>query len=102
MLQKLLSFQVAPAELEDLLRKHPDVVDVAVIGIPDIRAGEVPRAYVVTAKESQTSSEEIARFVEKEVAPHKKLAGGVVFIDTIPKSATGKILRRELKAAAMN
>ncbi|KAK4303287.1 hypothetical protein Pmani_024672 [Petrolisthes manimaculis] len=98
---KVKGLQVAPAELEDLIRKHPDVADVAVIGLPDVRAGEVPRAYVVPVPGSSITDQAIAEFVEREVAPHKKLTGGVHFTDCIPKSATGKILRRELKAAAL-
>lgn len=98
---KVKGLQVAPAELEDLLRRHPAVVDVAVIGLPDERAGEVPRAYVVLSPESDVTQDEIADYVAKEVAPHKRLLGGVCFTDKIPKSATGKILRRELKAAAL-
>lgn len=100
-LQIVIFYQVAPAELEDLIRKHPDVLDVAVIGLPDDRAGEVPRAYVVLMPGSNVSEETIADFVAKDVAPHKKLLGGVHFTDVIPKSATGKILRRELKANAL-
>ncbi|XP_068239420.1 uncharacterized protein [Palaemon carinicauda] len=98
---KVKGLQVAPAELEDLLRKHPNVMDVAVIGLPDERAGEVPRAYVVLTPGSEVTEDAIADYVAKEVAPHKRLVGGVCFTDKIPKSATGKILRRELKAEAL-
>ncbi|ROT80532.1 hypothetical protein C7M84_000768 [Penaeus vannamei] len=98
---KVKGLQVAPAELEDLLREHPDINDVAVIGIPDERAGEVPRAYVVLSPNSPKTEEEIAKYVEENVAPHKRLAGGVVFINEIPKLATGKILRRKLKETAL-
>lgn len=94
--------QVAPAELENLIRKHQEVADVAVIGMPDVRAGEVPRAYVVPMPGSTITSQDIAKYVEQVVAPHKKLSGGVYFTDSIPKSATGKILRRELKKAALS
>lgn len=97
-----MMLQVAPAELEDLIRKHPDVADVAVIGLPDVRAGEVPRAYVVTVPGSTITDQAIVKYVEQVVAPHKKLSGGVCFTDNIPKSATGKILRRQLKAAALS
>ncbi|XP_047502839.1 4-coumarate--CoA ligase 1-like isoform X1 [Penaeus chinensis] len=98
---KVKGLQVAPAELEDLLRDHPDIIDVAVIGIPDERAGEVPRAYVVLSQNSTKTEEEIAQYVEENVAPHKKLAGGVIFVNEIPKLATGKILRRKLKETAL-
>ncbi|XP_076034360.1 uncharacterized protein LOC143021048 isoform X2 [Oratosquilla oratoria] len=98
---KVKGLQVAPAELEDILRRHPTVADVAVIGIPDERAGELPRAYVVASSNSSPCQDTLASYVADIVAPHKKLAGGVHFVDQIPKSPTGKILRRELKAAAL-
>ncbi|CAL4111307.1 unnamed protein product, partial [Meganyctiphanes norvegica] len=97
---KVKGMQVAPAELEDLLRLHPHVRDVAVIGLPDDRAGELPRAYIVP-KDVYACPDDIAAFVAKHVAPHKKLEGGVIFVDAIPKSPTGKILRRVFKAQAL-
>jgi len=95
---KVKGLQVAPSELEDLLRRHPSVLDVAVIGVEDEMAGELPRAYVVRKKGSSTSAQEIRQFVDSRVAAHKQLKGGLIFIDSIPVSATGKLLRRELKA----
>jgi acyl-coenzyme A synthetase/AMP-(fatty) acid ligase len=74
---------------------HPDISDAAVIGIPDDEAGELPRAYVVT--KGNVSQTDVIKFVEENVAPYKKLRGGVEFIDEIPRSLSGKILRRELK-----
>ena len=94
----LVSFnQVPPAELEELLLTYPKVADAAVIGISDAEAGELPKAYVVKRGEDVTA-EEIIEFVASRVAPYKKLRGGIEFIDTIPKSASGKILRRQLKS----
>ncbi|XP_070579481.1 uncharacterized protein [Ptychodera flava] len=93
---KYKGFQVAPAELEELLLNMPDVQDVAVIGLPDEEAGELPKAYIVP-KSDKVTEEDIMKFVEGKVAPHKKLRGGVEFIDQIPKSPSGKILRRVLK-----
>lgn len=90
-------FKVSPSELEDILRRHPSVLDVAVIGVPDDAAGELPRAYVVKKPGVALSKEEIAEFVDAKVSHHKKLKGGVHFLDAIPKTNTGKILRRELK-----
>jgi len=96
---KVKGLQVAPSELEDLLRQHPAVLDVAVIGVPDDHAGELPRAYVVRKDGFGSMAEkDIQQFVDSQVAPHKKLKAGLVFVDSIPKSNTGKILRRELKA----
>ena len=96
------SLQVAPAELEDLIRQLPDVADVGVVGMPVDRSGEAPRAFVVLTQGSQLSLKTIEDFVECKVPPHKKLAGGVEYVDTIPRSPTGKILRRELKAMALS
>ena len=96
---KVKGFQVAPAELEDLLRLNKKVQDVAVIGVPHERYGEVPRAYVVKAASVELSEAELHEFVNAEVAEFKQLRGGVEFIEQIPKSPAGKILRRELKAS---
>jgi acyl-CoA synthetase (AMP-forming)/AMP-acid ligase II len=85
--------QVAPAELEAILLSHPAVADAAVIPSPDADAGEVPIAFVVTRNE--ITSGELLSFVAERVAPHKKVRR-VEFIDQIPKSPTGKILRRLL------
>ena len=95
---KVKGFQVAPAELEDLLRLNKKVQDVAVIGVPHERYGEVPRAYVVKAPSVELSESELHDFVNSEVAEFKQLRGGVEFVQQIPKSPAGKILRRELKA----
>ena len=93
---KVKGFQVAPAELEDLLRLHDKVQDVAVIGVPDERHGELPRAYIVKAS-SDLDEDTIHKFIASEVADYKQLRGGIEFIDAIPKSAAGKILRRQLR-----
>ena len=91
---KYKGFQVAPAELEALLLTHPCVADAAVIPSPDEEAGEVPKAFVVL--KSEASEEEIKDFIAERVAPYKKLRF-VEFVEQIPKSASGKILRRVLK-----
>lgn len=74
---------------------HPNVDDVAVIGVPDLEAGELPKAFIV--RRGDVTSGEIMEFVAKRVIPQKKLRGGVEFIDEIPKSPSGKILRRLLR-----
>lgn len=97
---KYKGFQVAPAELEGKLLDHPDVDDVAVVGIQDKEQHtEVPRAYVVPkeGKNTQQHGQKIVEWLGQKVANHKRLRGGVVFIDEIPKSASGKILRRVLR-----
>jgi acyl-CoA synthetase (AMP-forming)/AMP-acid ligase II len=93
---KYKGFQVPPAELEALLLSHPHVADCAVIPCPDDEAGEVPKAFVVLKGEA--SAQELMTFVAARVAPHKKIRS-VEFIDQIPKSASGKILRRVLVQA---
>jgi acyl-CoA synthetase (AMP-forming)/AMP-acid ligase II len=90
---KYNAYQVAPAELEALLLGHPAVADAAVVGQPDEAAGELPTAYIV-AREA-VSAEEIMAFVAERVAPYKKIRA-VEFIDQIPKSLSGKLLRRVL------
>lgn len=90
---KYKGFQVAPAELEGLLLGHDAVADVAVIPSPDEEAGEVPKAFII--KKAEVSEDEIMNWVAEQVAPHKKIRR-VAFVDEIPKSASGKILRRIL------
>ncbi|KAH8893194.1 acetyl-CoA synthetase-like protein [Thozetella sp. PMI_491] len=93
---KVKGNQVAPAELEGILLERPDVVDAAVIGVT-IKGEEVPRAYIVREPSSKTSGKEIAEWLSKKVARYKRLKGGVVFIDTIPKNP---ILRKHLRELA--
>lgn len=69
-----------------------------VIPVEDDEAGEIPRAYVVRKDGSDVKEEDILAWVKERVAPHKRLRGGVRFIDSIPKTASGKILRREVVA----
>jgi acyl-CoA synthetase (AMP-forming)/AMP-acid ligase II len=90
---KYKGFQVPPAELEGVLVSHPSVADAAVVGVPDQEAGEVPKAYVVLKGEATT--DELISYVAERVAPYKKIRL-VEVIDQIPKSASGKILRRVL------
>ena len=93
---KVKGFQVAPAELEGVLLTHPQVADCAVVGVSDDRSGEVPKAFVIR-KSRNVSEKDIDRFVSSKVSAHKYLKGGVVFVDSIPKSPSLKILRRLLK-----
>jgi acyl-CoA synthetase (AMP-forming)/AMP-acid ligase II len=90
---KYKGFQVAPAELEAVLLAHPAVADVAVIPSSDEEAGEVPKAFIVLQNEA--TPEELMEFVAARVAPYKKVRR-IEFIVQIPKSASGKILRRVL------
>ncbi|KAL5527262.1 hypothetical protein ACEPAG_6053 [Sanghuangporus baumii] len=100
--------QVPPAELEAVLLQHPDIADAGVVGVTShVEATEFPRAYVVHAKglpkdekDRQAFATAVQKWIETQVARHKFLRGGVVVIDAIPKSASGKILRRELRERA--
>lgn len=92
---KYKGFQVPPAELESILINHEDVADVAVIGIPDEDAGEIPKAFVVAAEGKDLDHDAIMAYVAEQVSPQKKVRL-VEEIDEIPKSASGKILRRVL------
>lgn len=98
---KYKGFQVPPAELEGFLASNPDIADAAVVGkYDDDSHSEVPVAYIVPASPGAASPEfatEIINWLNARVAPYKRLRGGVRFIDAIPKSVSGKILRRELK-----
>ncbi len=94
---KYKGFQVAPAELEALLLTHPAVADAAVIPSSDDEAGEIPKAFVVLKNGNDLKAEELMSFVAARVAPHKKIRR-VEFIEQIPKSPSGKILRRLLVA----
>ncbi|CAG8450614.1 12755_t:CDS:10, partial [Cetraspora pellucida] len=99
-------FQVIPFELELILLTHDAVTDAVVLGYySEKEATEIPIAYVVIKnlyEQSQSLAREIQSFVDEKVAPHKKLRGGILFIDKIPKSETGKILKLDLKEKLKN
>lgn len=98
---KYKGYQVAPVELENLLQTHPDIVDVAVVPYPDEEAGQVPMAFVVRRPVSIVDESNIKDFVARQVAPYKKIRR-VSFINSIPKNASGKVLRRELIKLALS
>ena len=87
-----------PAELEALLLTHPEIADAAVIGVRDDEGEEVPKAFVVRQPGAELTAAEVMDFVAGQVAPYKKVRQ-VQFIETIPKSASGKILRKDLRTA---
>jgi acyl-CoA synthetase (AMP-forming)/AMP-acid ligase II len=93
---KCKGFQVPPAEIENVLVSHPDIKDAAVIGEPHSEYGEVPVAYVVLQDKASLSQEAIIEYAAQGLAKYKRLAR-VVFTETIPRSASGKVLRRLLK-----
>ncbi|KAK7253131.1 hypothetical protein RIF29_37584 [Crotalaria pallida] len=94
---KFKGFQVPPAELEDLLVSHPSIVDAAVVPQKDIAAGEVPVAFVVRSNGFDLTEEAVKEFIAKQVVFYKRLHK-VYFIHAIPRSAAGKILRKDLRA----
>ena len=94
---KFKGFQVAPAELEALLLTHPKVADAAVIGVPDDEAGEVPKAFVASVPGTTVTLEEIQELISEHLVSYKQIRQLEV-VDAIPKSAAGKILRKELRA----
>ena len=94
---KYKGLQVPPAELEAVLLSHPAVADAAVVPLKDVECGEIPRAFVVLR--GIATAEELMAYVAERVTPYKKVRR-VEFIDAIPKSASGKILRRLLRDRA--
>jgi long-chain acyl-CoA synthetase len=93
---KFKGFGIAPAEIEALLVEHPAVADAAVIGKPDPEAGEIPKAFVVKKKGQNLTANDVVAFVKGRLANYK-VPGEVEFVDAIPKTPSGKILRRVLK-----
>ncbi|KAJ0247740.1 AMP-binding enzyme [Hirschfeldia incana] len=92
---KYKGYQVPPAELEALLLSHPDILDAAVIPIPDNEAGQCPMAFVQRKPERNLSKKQVIDFISKQVAPYKRIRK-VAFIDSVPKTASGKTLRKVL------
>jgi len=92
---KYKGYQVAPAELEAVLHEHPAVLDAAVVPKPHLEGGEIPKAFIVLREGFQASPEELMAFVAERVAPYKKIRE-VEYLTEIPKTASGKILRRDL------
>lgn len=98
---KVRGFQVAPNELEGVLLSHPAIQDAAVIGIEIIGEGsEMPRAYVIKRQGMDVTEQEVKAWVEERLAKYKRLDGGVRFVDSIPKTASGKILKRLMREEA--
>lgn len=94
---KYNGYQIAPAEIEALLITHDAVADAAVVGINVDEMGEIPKGYIVLRQGKSITSDELCKWLGERVAPYKKLRGGIEFVRSIPKSASGKILRRVLR-----
>ncbi|KAJ4802610.1 4-coumarate--CoA ligase-like 4 [Rhynchospora pubera] len=98
---KYKAYQVAPAELEEILSSHQEIQDVAVTSHPDEEAGEIPMACVVRKSGSKIKEIDIIAFMRDKVAPYKKIRK-VIFLDSIPRSPSGKILRWHLRSRISN
>ncbi|KAI0492700.1 hypothetical protein KFK09_026976 [Dendrobium nobile] len=98
---KYKAYQVPPAELEQVLQSSPEIIDAAVVPYPQEEVGQIPMAFVVRQPGSKISAVEVMDYVAKKVAPYKKIRK-VSFVNSIPKSAAGKILRKELATYAMS
>jgi acyl-CoA synthetase (AMP-forming)/AMP-acid ligase II len=96
---KYKGYQVPPAELEAVLLSHPAIADAAVVGINDAEGEEVPKAFVVKQSGAELTEDEVMEFVAGQVAPYKKVRQ-VEFIEAVPKSASGKILRKDLRSSS--
>ena len=90
-------YQVSPTEVEGVILRVPGVQEVSVVGVPHPVFGEAPRAFIVRAAGSKVTEEEVHIVMEEELAVYKGLAGGMVWMDELPKSPTGKVLRKELR-----
>lgn len=78
------------------MKEHSDVLDVAVVGVPNSKTGEIPKAFVVVKEGRSINSNDLKQFVEERVAAYKRI-GDVMFVDSLPRNPSGKILRRVLK-----
>ncbi|XP_068242621.1 uncharacterized protein [Palaemon carinicauda] len=94
---KVKGYQVAPAELENIIKRIEGVRDVAVAGVPDGRLGEVPRAWIVPMADATLDTDAVIKHVAEKVLPYKQLAGGVELVSSIPRNHIGKVLRRVLR-----
>ncbi|KAB7494104.1 Luciferin 4-monooxygenase [Armadillidium nasatum] len=92
---KYQGMQISPSEIETEIQKHPLVAECSVIGKPDDKYGELPFAFIIPKQE--ISADEIHKFLEDKLSSHKQLKGGIKFVDSLPKSETGKILRKKLR-----
>jgi HIP---CoA ligase len=92
-------FNVSPAEVEQVMARHPDILEVAVIGVPDARLGEVARAYVIPAHGKAPAERELIDWCRERLA-NFKVPRSIELVDALPRNASGKVLRRELRAQA--
>lgn len=94
---KVGPIQVSPVELELLLMSHEAVLEAAVVGVSHEEYVEVPKAFVVLKKGHKCEEQAIIEFIEAQVNPHKRLRGGITFVDDLPRSSLGKVQKSKLK-----
>ncbi|KAM3957827.1 putative 4-coumarate--CoA ligase 1 [Aphomia sociella] len=94
---KVKGNQVSPTEIESVIMEQPEVADVAVVGMPDALAGEVPKAFVVLKVNHKLTEKQVYDVVAQKLTKYKHLEGGVAFLESIPRNAAGKIMRNELQ-----
>lgn len=100
---KYQSWHIVPASIEAIIKEHPAVHESVVVGIPHGTDGDVPTAVIVLKKDmSNVTSKEIQKFVEEKVDDRQRLRGGVKFVASVPKTPTGKIIRRLVKDMIVN
>lgn len=95
-------FAISPTEIENQLIACPQIAAVCVVGIPDILPGDLPAAVIVRNADSNITEQEVQEIVANKLADCKKLRGGVYFVDSLPTTPSGKVLRREVKKLAVN
>jgi acyl-coenzyme A synthetase/AMP-(fatty) acid ligase len=92
-------FNVSPAEVEQVMTRHPDILEVAVVGVADTRLGEVAKAYVIPAHGKAPSEQQLIEWCRERLA-NFKVPRSITFVEALPRNASGKVLRRELRARA--
>ncbi|XP_046964065.1 luciferin 4-monooxygenase-like [Vanessa cardui] len=102
LLLKYKSYQISPVEVENVIRQHPGVLDVAVTGIPDPECGDLPVACIVPREGFDITAEEIKELVKDSLSDSKQLRGGVIFMNSIPMTASTKVHRRKLQEIVKN
>lgn len=97
---KYCSYMISPTEIENELIACPEIVSVCVVGIPDEVSGDLPAAVIVRNTSSKITEEEVQEMVARKFTDNKRLRGGVYFVDSLPTTPSGKVLRRDLKTLA--
>ncbi|CAK1541692.1 unnamed protein product [Leptosia nina] len=98
LLLKYRNHQISPTEIETVIRRHPEVLDVAVTSLPDLECGDLPVACVTRVEGSTVSAQEIKDIVKNNLTDTKRLRGGVIFLKELPTTRTGKVDRNKLKS----